>query len=91
MVALTVFLVAASINSDAQDPGPDSILLKNGSTPLPFTHRKHQNLQSSECFHCHAANKWKIDDWGKEVAHAMCISCHDLNEKGPITCKDCHK
>lgn len=92
VLSLSVFVAVAPINVDAgQHPGPEKILLKNGSNPLAFTHRKHQNLQNSECFHCHKPDIWKIDDWGKEVAHSMCISCHDLSDKGPVKCEDCHK
>ena len=79
------------ISTAQQNLGPETIDLKNGTTPLKFTHRKHQKLQSSECFHCHKPENWKIDNWGKDVAHSMCISCHDLNEKGPIKCEECHK
>lgn len=75
----------------AKDPGPEFINLKNGPEPLRFSHRKHQELQGSDCSQCHYPDKWTIDDWGKETAHAMCISCHDLNEKGPVKCGDCHK
>jgi cytochrome c553 len=71
--------------------GPEFISLKNGPVPLRFPHRDHQALQNSECFHCHKPDKFKIDNWGKDVAHSMCISCHDLNDKGPVKCEECHK
>jgi len=74
-----------------KDLGPEFINLKNGPKPLPFSHRKHQLLQDSDCSQCHYPEKWTIDDWGKDVAHSMCISCHDLNDKGPVKCDDCHQ
>lgn len=90
---LLVAFVAVSpmFSNAAQSQGPETISLKNGKIPLEFAHRKHQNLQNSECFHCHLPDKWKIDGWGKETAHSMCISCHDLNDKGPVKCEGCHK
>ena len=91
MLLITCFSSVPAFSAAEPNPGPEVINLKNGTTPLPFSHRKHQKLQSSECFHCHKADKWKIDNWGKEVAHEMCISCHDLNDKGPIKCESCHK
>lgn len=92
MSLLAFSIINTSPESRAQqNPGPETMTLKNGTTPLKFTHRKHQQLQNSECFHCHAPTGWKIDNWGKEVAHSMCISCHDLNDKGPVKCEECHK
>ncbi len=69
--------------------GPEVINLKTGLVPFP--HWKHQISNNSECFNCHKAEGGKIGDWGKETAHDLCISCHDLNEKGPVECKQCHK
>jgi predicted CXXCH cytochrome family protein len=92
VVLLTILSVTSVVNAEPQkNLGPEFINLKNGPVPLPFTHRKHQLLQDSDCSQCHRPNSWKVDNWGKEVAHAMCISCHDLNDKGPVKCADCHK
>lgn len=70
--------------------GPETINMKTGSLPLPFPHWKHQILNGSECFHCHKADGGKIENWGKEAAHELCIPCHDMNDKGPVECKQCH-
>jgi len=70
--------------------GPAVIELKMGNMHLPFQHLKHQKSNNSECSHCHKPREWKIKEWNKEVAHQLCISCHDLNEKGPVECKECH-
>lgn len=92
VVVLSISGVTSMVYAEApKDLGPEFINLKNGPVPLPFQHRKHQQLQNSDCSQCHRPNQWKIEDWGKEVAHAMCISCHDLNDAGPIKCGDCHK
>jgi hypothetical protein len=71
--------------------GPEVINLKMGVMIAPFKHSKHQKLLNNECWHCHKTTKGKIDDWGKETAHTICIACHDLYEKGPIQCRECHK
>lgn len=73
-----------------QNVGPAMLELKMGSKPLIFPHLKHQKVTNNECFHCHKAQEWKIREWDKEVAHQLCISCHDLNDKGPVECKGCH-
>jgi hypothetical protein len=70
--------------------GPEIIRLKMGTNVLTFQHLKHQKTSNNECFHCHKAQEWKIKPWDREVAHQVCISCHDLNDKGPVECKGCH-
>lgn len=71
--------------------GPEVIKMKTGVNPLLFQHWKHQQVNGSECFHCHTAEGGKIAGWGKEAAHGLCIPCHDMNDKGPVECKQCHK
>ena len=75
----------------AQNTGPEVINLKMGVMILAFQHRKHQKDLNNECFHCHANESGKIENWGKETAHKICISCHDLYDKGPVECHQCHK
>jgi hypothetical protein len=84
-------LPLAIIASETPDNiGPDVIKLKMGDKTLIFQHRKHQASNNNECFHCHKPQEWKIAKWDKEVAHQICIACHDLNDKGPVECKGCH-
>ncbi len=91
-VLLSNFIVYSAVHADAsKGAGPDVINMKTGSSPLPFQHWKHQLNTGSECFHCHKAEGGKIAGWGKEAAHDLCIPCHDLNDKGPVECKQCHK
>ena len=71
--------------------GPEVIKMKMGGLPLAFPHWRHQVLNNSECSNCHKADGGKIEGWGKETAHTLCIPCHDLNDKGPVECKQCHK
>lgn len=95
---LSIFLVlcvaglSAAFAETPKNPGPEVINMKMGVMILPFSHRKHQKDLNNECFHCHPKKTGgKIDNWGKETAHQICISCHDLEEKGPVECKQCHK
>lgn len=71
--------------------GPESIPLKTGAVPLQFPHWRHQIANNSDCSNCHKADGGKIAGWGKDAAHGLCIPCHDLNEKGPVECKQCHQ
>jgi predicted CXXCH cytochrome family protein len=71
--------------------GPEIIKLKMGKKSLEFTHHKHQKLVKGQCWECHDKKLGKIDNWSEATAHRLCIACHDLNEKGPVICKGCHK
>ena len=82
---------AAAVADVPKKQGPDVINFKMGAMTLAFQHKKHLTALNNECFHCHKTENGKIDDWGKETAHTICIPCHDLYEKGPTECKGCHK
>lgn len=86
-IGLSFVVFAAEVPDNI---GPEVIKLKMGDKTLDFHHRKHQKRNSNECFHCHKPQEWKIKKWDKEVAHEICIACHDLNDKGPVECKECH-
>lgn len=88
-VCIVLFLVNVMACSTVfAGSGPDSIQLK---TVVPFQHWKHQVSPGVECVNCHKPGSGKIENWGKDAAHELCIACHDLNEKGPVECKQCHK
>ena len=93
-LALLVLIIGMSIAVTAAEippnVGPEIIKIKMGEHSLDFKHRMHQKLNNSECFHCHKPQEWKIKKWDKEVAHEICIACHDLNDRGPVECKGCH-
>ncbi len=74
-----------------ENRGPKIIDMKMGKKSLTFTHHKHQQLTKNQCWECHDKKMGKIEGWGEAAAHKLCIPCHDLNEKGPVTCKGCHK
>jgi len=71
--------------------GPKIIKLKMGEKTIDFTHQKHQKLTNNQCWECHDKKNGKIENWNQATAHKICIPCHDLNEKGPVSCKGCHK
>lgn len=73
--------------------GPEIITFQMGGKPFEFKHWSHQKNNNSNggCTNCHRDEVGKINGWGQEFAHMICIPCHDLNDKGPTSCKECHK
>lgn len=93
LLVVIIAVVCTTASAKAEEPaklGAESIILKMGTNNLTFTHRKHQKKTNNECWHCHKTENGKIDGWGKETAHNLCIPCHDLEDKGPVECKQCH-
>lgn len=91
VMLLLVGLCSAALADLPKNQGPDIINLKMGVMVLPFTHAKHIQALKDDCLHCHTGKIGKIEGWGKDTAHKICISCHDLDEKGPVECKQCHR
>lgn len=91
-VALFLFMVTicASVNAETPKNGPEIINLKMGVMVLPFNHLDHQKKLNNECSVCHASKIGKIDGWGKDTAHKICIACHELEDQGPTECRQCH-
>ncbi|HXE96599.1 MAG TPA: hypothetical protein VN642_09355 [Dongiaceae bacterium] len=72
--------------------GPEIIIHKMDGKPLELKHWEHQKrMKKGGCTNCHRGEIGKIEGWNKEFAHMVCIPCHDLNDKGPVNCKECHK
>jgi predicted CXXCH cytochrome family protein len=93
LVLMALSLVAVSGSALAEAPkekGPEVIRFKMKDLELPFSHWKHQKALNEECYHCHSTTLGKIDNWGKETARKLCISCHELEDKGPVYCRQCH-
>jgi predicted CXXCH cytochrome family protein len=82
--------VAYAAEKPPQDKGREVMVFKMGIMELKFQHWKHQSLVKNDCQACHKRGIGVIDDWGKETAHRVCIPCHDLENKGPVQCHDCH-
>lgn len=95
LLAISVGLILGFTSlSHAAPPeklGPKTIEFKMGSKKIVFSHQRHQQLTKNQCWECHDKKTGKIDNWGESTAHKLCIPCHDLNEKGPVVCKGCHK
>ena len=95
-VLLALFLAtiagpSAIVAADTEpNRGQEIIKLKMGDLFLIFPHWEHQKWTNNECQLCHEAQDRKFKLWDKEIAHLMCISCHDQKKKGPVACKDCH-
>ncbi len=91
-VLLVASLSCAAEKKEApKDRGREMINLKMGTMVLPFNHWKHQSDLSNDCFNCHKTKIGVIDGWSKDVAHKVCIPCHDLENKGPVQCHECHR
>jgi len=92
LVLLALSFTAISGAALAESPkqnGPETITFKMKDLELPFKHWRHQKSLNGECFHCHSTTIGKIDGWGKDTAHKLCVSCHELEDKGPV-CRQCH-
>jgi len=81
---------SAATQGKPANSGPEVIKLKMGDMQLPFKHWEHQKNTNNECFHCHNTKIGKIDNWGKDTAHKVCIACHELEDRGPVSCLQCH-
>lgn len=84
-LALVVFTASLALAADVM-----TFPATMGSVTFP--HKMHQELLK-DCNVCHATTPGKIEGFGKDVAHKLCIDCHKTksNGKGPATCKACHK
>ena len=92
-IILLLFLTGVPVSVLAENPahsGPEVIKLKMGDLMLPFKHWAHQKFLEKQCSPCHVSKIGKIENWGKETAHALCITCHESRHKGPVECKQCH-
>lgn len=91
LVALSINVISsAALAQSPKDKGREIINLKMSDLQLPFKHWEHQKNLDNECYHCHNSKIGKIDGWGEETAHTICIACHELEGKGPISCRQCH-
>lgn len=97
-IRIALFVACISLMSSSlllaaapENKGPKVIEMKMGKKTLNFTHHRHQQLTNNQCWECHDKKYGKIEGWGEATAHKLCIPCHDLNEKGPVACKSCHK
>ncbi|PKN16251.1 MAG: cytochrome C [Deltaproteobacteria bacterium HGW-Deltaproteobacteria-23] len=88
---LSFVFTATVMAAKPENPGPKIIKLKMGKETIQFTHHKHQKVTNNQCWECHDKKSGKISNWNEATAHKICIPCHDLNEKGPVSCKGCHK
>jgi len=91
LLSLSLLVTSSVIAASPENNGPEIIKLKMGDKTIEFPHRKHQVVTENKCWECHADKKGKIENWSEATAHRLCIPCHDLNEKGPVSCKGCHK
>jgi predicted CXXCH cytochrome family protein len=83
--ALTVAFAAV-----AAEP-PASITLNAKPGNVTFPHKAHID-RGLKCEGCHGTPAGgKIEGFGKDKAHGLCVECHKKEAKGPTKCADCHK
>ena len=91
LVTITMAGVSSVASGQTENTkGREIIILKMAELELPFKHWKHQRYLNNECFHCHHSTLGKIDGWGDHTAHRICIECHELEKRGPSSCRHCH-
>lgn len=91
VLLLSLMFTSVTMAAEPENIGPQLIKLKMGKETIEFTHHKHQKAVNNQCWECHKKESGKIENWSEATAHKLCIPCHDLNEKGPVSCKGCHK
>ncbi len=82
--ALTVSVVAVAADA------PASLTLEAKPGNVTFPHKAHADKMKCESCHASAAGG-KIEGFGKDKAHGLCIECHKKEAKGPAKCAECHK
>jgi predicted CXXCH cytochrome family protein len=83
-----VFVVFSAVA--AEPPATITFNAKPGN--ITFPHKAHVDANKGQCKTCHAtAAGGKIEGFGKEKAHGLCIECHKKEAKGPSKCAECHK
>ena len=69
----------------------DSITFNAKNGNVTFPHKAHSDKKIA-CTACHAdAKGGKIEGFGKDKAHGLCVECHKKEAKGPQKCAECHK
>ena len=85
-IAAALALFAAPAYA-AAPTGPKTLKAKTGD--VTFNHKTHSSVK---CETCHATPAGgKIEGFGKDKAHGLCVECHKKEAKGPTKCADCHK
>lgn len=91
-IVISMLLSMSSLSNAAnENKGPETVKFKMGGNTVELAHWKHQErAKKGGCTNCHRGEIGKIDSWNQEFAHMVCIACHDINDKGPTKCKECH-
>jgi len=91
LAAVLTVLACFSGVALATDPtGRMEFPAKNGT--VVFNHKDHVKTVQGHCKFCHDS-PGEIKDFGKTVAHKLCIGCHrppGEEALGPFTCDGCH-
>jgi predicted CXXCH cytochrome family protein len=87
-VALSVSaaaVTAAELKDRMEFPASQGVVI--------YFHNNHVNEVKGDCKVCHEGAPGKIAGFGKELAHKLCIGCHEPKDgmpEGPTKCDGCH-
>jgi hypothetical protein len=85
---IAIFSLVAFASAAIAAAPPETISMKRN---VQFSHKVHAEMLK-DCTKCHSsAAGGKIEGFGKDWAHKQCKECHTTMQKGPTTCKACHK
>jgi predicted CXXCH cytochrome family protein len=91
IIAGFLFLgVFAGVAFAADMKDPMEFPASNGK--VTFGHANHVGEVQGDCGRCHEGTPGKIKGFGKDVAHRICLPCHEgagLFPGQPV-CNDCH-
>jgi predicted CXXCH cytochrome family protein len=85
VLACTGGVLAADIKDRMEFPASQGTVV--------FYHNNHINEVKGNCTACHEKAPGKIEGFGKEFAHKLCIGCHEPHDgmpEGPTKCNGCH-
>jgi len=83
---LTALFMTVSVSSTL---AAELLRLPASEGEVRFPHKKHQGMLK-DCIICHENGPGRIENLGKEWAHATCKGCHLKARKGPVECIGCH-
>ena len=85
-----VLLMGAATLAHADDVNHEQLIFPAANGQVVFMHTDHQVAEKA-CRVCHPTEKpGKIPGFGKELAHKLCVDCHQV-KGGPTDCNTCHE
>jgi predicted CXXCH cytochrome family protein len=91
----SIILLLVSLTAAPAFGGERQVVIEFAASKgtVVFNHTKHVKLAAGACTACHKGKPGQIDGFKKELAHTLCIGCHEPSEgnlEGPVSCPGCH-